>query len=114
MLPDEELVALCQAQYCVPNPVALFPCAVAITYCTLALLEAVVLPKWLAAFTASAASCDCVGCVGAAEALSAQELVKMPSGLPAGVPLVQNTVPLPTPSQYWVTVFSQELPPTPP
>ncbi len=58
MLPYDELVALCQAQYRVPNPLALFPVAVAITYWTLALLPAVVLPKYAAAFTASAASCD--------------------------------------------------------
>ena len=29
--PNVELVALCHAQYCVPNPLALFPVAVAIT-----------------------------------------------------------------------------------
>src|SRR5215472_17485538 len=78
MLPYDELVALCHAQYCVPNPLALFPCAVAITYCTLALLEEVVLPKCAAAFTASAASCDWEGCEGAAEALSYQTSAKMP------------------------------------
>src|SRR5579864_4693635 len=115
MLPYDELVALCQAQYCVPNPVGLFPCAVAITYCTLALLEEVVLPKCAAAFTASAASCDCEGCDGAAEPLSDQTPAKMPGGLLLGVPLLlQNRVPLPTPWQYWVTLLSQELPPAAP
>jgi len=50
----------------------LFPVAVAITYWTLSLLPASVLPKCAAAFTASAASCDCDGRDGAADALSAQ------------------------------------------
>src|SRR5579863_5311509 len=82
MLPNDELVALCQAQYCVPNPLALFPVAVAITYWTLALPEAVVLPKCAAALTASAASCDCDGRDGAEVALSGQTPAKMPDWLP--------------------------------
>src|SRR5215471_5746309 len=115
IFPYDELVALWYAQYCVPNPLELFPVAVAITYCTLALLPPVVLPKCCAARTASAASCDWRGCDGAGLALSAQTVAKTPAGLPAWVsePL-QNTVPLGTPSQYWVTLFAQELPPTPP
>src|SRR5712691_10321146 len=113
MLPEDELVELCHAQYCVPNPLALFPVAVAITYWTLALLPAVVLPKCTAAFAASAASCDCEGRDGARDALSYQKPAKMPVGLPAAVPApLQKMVPLATPWQYWVTLFSQELPPT--
>src|SRR5215469_10471837 len=69
-LPYEELVELCHAQYCVPNPLALAPCAVAITYWTLAFEELLVLPKCAAARAASAANCDCFGLDGAALALS--------------------------------------------
>src|SRR5579875_3094224 len=84
------------------------------TYCTLALLVAEVLPKKAAARTASAASCDCVGLDGAAAALSYQAATKIPVWLPAGVPApLQKYVPLATPWQYWVTVCSQGLPPTP-
>src|SRR6266566_5460797 len=109
-----ELVALWYAQYCVPNPRELCPDAVAITYCTLAFLAPVVLPKCCAARTASAASCDWRGCDGARLPLSAKTPAKMPDGLPAAVPEpLQNTVPLGTPWQYWVTLFAQELPPTP-
>jgi hypothetical protein len=55
----------------VPKPDALLPVAVAITYCTVALvLEP--LPKCCAALTASAASCVSVGWAGAAEVLSNQ------------------------------------------
>src|SRR5690349_19543995 len=99
MLPTVELcVELCQAQYCVPNPDALLPCAVAITYCTLALLLEAVFPKCWAARTASAASCDCLGRDGAEDALSYQNPARIPVGLPAGVPApLQNTVPLDTP-----------------
>src|SRR5713101_2273543 len=108
MLPSVELfVELCQAQYCVPKPVALFPCAVAITYCTLALLLEVVFPKCWAALTASAASCDCLGRDGAEDALSYQKPTRLPAGLPAGVPApLQNRVPLGTPWQYWTTLFN--------
>ena len=98
ILPAVELVELCQAQYCVPKPLELFLLAVAMTYCTLALLEAVVLPKCWAALAASEASCDWRGWVGAADAVSYQKPAKIPDGLPAGVPVpLQNTVPLATP-----------------
>lgn len=86
----------------------------AITYWTEALLAAAVLPKCCAARTASAAICDCLGFDGAELALSAQTPVKIPVLLPACVPKVpQVTVPVATPWQYWVTLLSQELPPTP-
>ena len=83
MLPEDELVALCQAQYCVPNLLALFPVAVAITYWTLALLAAVVLLKSPAALTASDASWDCDGRDGAEVVLSDQTPAMMPDELPA-------------------------------
>ena len=70
MLPYEDEVELCQAQYCVPKPEALLPCAVAITYWTEPFELELVLPKCPAALTASAASCDWVGCAGAAAAPS--------------------------------------------
>src|SRR5579859_3537828 len=113
MLPAEELGELWEAQYCVLKPPELLAVEVAITYCTLALLAAVVLPKWLAARTASAAICDCRGRLGADELLSYQTPAYMFAWLPAGVPApLQNTVPVATPWQYWVTLFIQELPPT--
>ena len=93
-MPTVELVELWYAQYCEPKPLELFPVAVAITYCTLALLEALLLPKYCAALTASAAICDWRGLDGAALALSFQTPAKMPDGLPAAVPEpLQKTVP---------------------
>ena len=93
MLLTDELVALWYAQNCLLNPLELFLVAVAITYCTLALLPAVVLPKCCAALTASAANCDWRGLRGAVVALSAQTLAKMLLGLPAAVSAsLQNTV----------------------
>jgi hypothetical protein len=73
MLPADDEVELCQAQYCVPKPDELLPVAVAITYCVELFEPDAVLPKWAAALTASAASCDWVGCEGAAEELSDHE-----------------------------------------
>src|SRR5205823_3916157 len=67
MLPYWDEVELCHAQYCVPNPDALLPVAVATTYCTVLFVVELVLLNWPAALTASAASCDCVGCDGAPE-----------------------------------------------
>src|SRR5215475_12875391 len=113
-LPYEELVELCHAQYCVPNPLALAPCAVAITYWTLAFEELFVLPKCTAARAASAANCDCFGLDGAALALSYQYPARIPTVFPADVPTpLQNVVPLATPWQYCVTEFNHALPPTP-
>src|SRR5262249_53215757 len=87
---------------------------VAITYCTLALLEDVVFPKCCAAFTASAANCDCDGCLGAAVASSRKMPPNIPAWFPAGVPRpLQNAVPAATSWQYWVTVFSHALAPPP-
>src|SRR5204862_1546236 len=112
--PTDEDVELCHAQYCEPKPEALLPWAVAITYCVEAFDEPVVLPKCCAARTASAASCDWLGCDGAADPLSFQVPARMLLGLPACWPLEpQNTVPTATPWQSCVTEFSQELPPTP-
>src|ERR1035437_6203180 len=102
------------AVLCPAPPRVVFPVAVAITYWTLALLPAGVLRKCAAAFTASAASCDCDGRDGAEAALSDQTPASMPDGLPAAVPApLQKKVPLATPWQYWVTLFNQGLPPTP-
>src|SRR5215472_16157076 len=101
MLPYEEPVELCHAQYWVPSPMLLYPCAVAMTYCALSLPLAVVFPKCEAARTASAANCDCLGLDGAALALSYQYSTKMNDGSPAGVlEVLQNTVPLATLWQY--------------
>src|SRR4051812_19456013 len=87
--------------------------AVLITYCTVVLLAAVGLPKCAAAAIASAANCDCVGVVGAADPLSNQTPASTPVGLVAWVPEVpQDVVPEATPWQYWVTLLFQELPPT--
>src|SRR5215471_10742313 len=113
-LPYDEFDELCHAQYCVPNPVALAPCAVAITYCTFALLAAVVLPKCAAARAASEAICDCLGLEGAALWLSYQYPARSPTGFPAAFPApLQKIVPLATPWQYCVTEFNHALPPTP-
>src|SRR5260370_16075245 len=106
-----ELVELWYAQYCVPNPLELFPVAVAMTNWAFALLSL----KCTEAFAASAASCDCVGCDGAAEPLSAKRPPKAAFVLwarPVPPPL-QKIVPLPTPWQYWSTLLNHELPPTP-
>src|SRR5690242_10365086 len=114
MFPYWDDVELCQAQYCVPKPEALLLCAVAITYCTEAFEPPVVLPKYCAALMASAASCDWLGLDGAAELLSDNVPARMPPGLPACWPDDPHViVPLATPWQYWVTLFSHELPPTP-
>ena len=84
-----------------PKSARVSPCEVAITYCTLALLAAVTLPKCCAARTASAAICDWRGFEGAVLALSTQTPTKMPDGLPAGLlEPPQLTVPLATPLQY--------------
>ncbi len=95
-----------------PNPEELCPVAVAITYWTLVFLAAVVFPKWFAAATASAASCDCNGCDGAL--LPSDQLPpRTPVGFVAWTPLVpQVIVPAATPWQYCVTELFQELPPT--
>src|SRR5579884_1775869 len=112
MFPYEDEVELCHAQYCVPKPEALLPCAVAITYCTVSLTAELVLPKCAAARTASPASCDWVGDDGAAEPLSDQTPARV-TPFPACVPLdPQVTVPAATPWQYCVTLFTHELPPT--
>src|SRR5215471_4854838 len=89
-----ELVELWYAQYWVPNPPELCPCEVAITYCALALLAAVELPKCCAARTASAAICDWRGVEGAVLALSAQTPAKMPDS--AGIMPVPNCGPEPS------------------
>jgi len=103
-------IELCQAQYCVPKPLDLFPVEVLITYCTVLLLPAAVLPKKAAARVASAASCDCVGVAGAALALSYQTPARTPAGLVAAVPApLQKVVPVATPWQYCVTLLFQEL-----
>src|SRR5438445_13664181 len=102
MLPYWDEVELCHAQYCVPNPDSLFPVAVATTYGTVLFVVELVLPNWPAALTASAASCDCVGCDGAADALSAQVVTKIPLWFPACWPDVPHViVPFATPWQYW-------------
>src|ERR1700674_289050 len=114
MVPYELEVELCHAQYWVPKPLELFPVAVLITYWVVVLLPAAVLPKCAAAAMASLASCDWVGLLGAAAALSYQMPARTPVGFPAWVPLEpQKTVPEATPSQYWVVLLAHELPPTP-
>ena len=90
MLPADELAELCQAQYCDPNPVGLFFVAVAITYCTLAFLAAVVLPKCSAAFHRLGSELRLLrvrwrgGCV-----VQTRHLRTCPSDSPAGVPMVR-------------------------
>src|SRR5579871_6662601 len=101
MLPYDELVELCHAQYEVPKPLALFRVAVAMMYCALALKLALapVFPKWAAARTASPASCDWRGWDGAALLLSYHTMTT-PVGLPisAACPaLLQEVVPVGTP-----------------
>src|SRR3954462_2823168 len=114
MLPYVDDVELCQAQYCEPKPEALLPCAVATTYCTVALVWAAVLPKCPAARMASPARSDWLGRDGAALG-SCQTPARMPLGFPACAPLApQVIVPVATPWQYCVTEFSQLLPPTEP
>jgi hypothetical protein len=114
MFPDDDEVELCHAQYRVPKPDALLPLDVAITYCVVLFEPAAVLPKCAAALTASAASCDWLGLDGAAEPLSDHVPARMCDGLPAAWPApLQKNVPLATPWQYCVTLFSHELPPTP-
>src|SRR6476646_3417210 len=114
MLPADELVELCHAQYWVPKPVALLPVAVLITYWTCVFAPAVVLPKCAAALTASAASWLCVGWLGAAAPPSNHVPPRrLPPGFTAWTPLVpQVTVPDGRPWQYWVTELFHELPPT--
>jgi hypothetical protein len=92
----------------------LFPGEVAITYCTEAFELALVLPKFPAAFTASAASCDWVGCDGAVEPVSYQVSTYIPASFPAccGLDGLHVLVPLATPWQYWATLFNHWLPPT--
>ena len=76
-------------------------------------MAAVVLAKCPAARAASLASCDCEGDDGAVE-VSDHVPAKIPDGFPAAVPApLQKVVPYETPWQYWVTEFSQSLPPTP-
>src|SRR4051794_33019179 len=112
MLPDVEDVELCHAQYCVPKPEALLPCAVATMYWTVALVLAVVWPKGGAARVASAARSDWLGRDGAGVPVSRQVPPRTPLGFPACAPLVPHViVPVATPWQYCVTEFSQLLPP---
>src|SRR3954447_9263836 len=105
MLPDVDDVELCHAQYCEPKPEAFLPCAVATTYCTVALLLEVVLPNRSAARMASPARSDWLGRDGAA-LVSCQTPPRMPLGFPACTPLApQVIVPVATPWQYCVTEF---------
>src|SRR5438132_13983851 len=112
MLPDVLDVELCHAQNWVPKPLELCPEGVEITYCTLALLAALVLPKCAAARVASPARADWEMRFGSelpSHQTPASWLVWLPAAWPA--PL-QKKVPEATPWQYWVTLLAHELPPT--
>src|SRR5690348_5121954 len=101
MFPYGDEVELCHAQYCVPKPAALLCVAVAMTYCVVLFEPLAVLLKCCAALIVSPASCDCVGCAGAAEAASYQtDVDENDTPPPAAVPApLQKVVPDATPWQ---------------